>query len=310
MERTGVWAWMRRPLSDGWVAVVPQGDTAQAVHVVRGASGRPVLRWACRVDWQDPRRALRELRRARALQRLRRVLVLQRHQYQLLATDAPDVPRDHWADAVRWQVKDLLDFPVDQARLDLLEIPAEHSSRGRPSVLAAVAPRSALVPWAEAADRERVPWMAMDLPETGLRNLAGLLEEPGRGLALLQIAEAHSTLVITAGGELLLTRHIDVGRAALGDPDADTRQQAWDRAGLELQRTLDSFERLFSRVTLSRLRLSADAGAFAAYVADLVYVPVDAADLSEVYDLHGAAYADGLDPDTVCRIALGAALRG
>ncbi|WP_338414472.1 hypothetical protein [uncultured Sphaerotilus sp.] len=305
-----MFSWLRQPRLDGWVVVVPNGTTAQALYLRWPADGRPQVRWACQLDWSTPLSSLRDLRRQRALQRHHRLLVLQRHQYQLLPTEAPEVPREQWSDAVRWQLRDLVSFPVADAQIDLLEIPAETNQRGRPSVLAALAPRQELAPVAEDALRARMPWKVMDLPETALRNLAALLEEPGRGIALLLIDETHSTLVITASGELLQARHIDVSAAQIAEPDEALRQQAFDRAGLELQRTLDSFERLFSRVTLSRLVVSTTTSDdFTDYVRELLYVPVVRLRIEDCIDFDGAELAGTLTTATVSPIAIGAALR-
>lgn len=310
MERNSVFSWLQRSRLDGWVTVVPHGTTAQALYLQWPLDGRPQVRWACRLDWAKPLDSLRTLRRQRTLQRHQRLLVLERHQYQLLPAEAPEVPREHWPDAVRWQLRDLVSFPVADAQIDLLEIPAETNQRGRPSVLAALAPRQEIAPIAETALRARAPWKVMDLPETALRNLAALLEEPGRGVALLLIDEAHCTLVITASGELLQSRHIDVTAAQIADADDTLRQQAFDRAGLELQRTLDSFERLFSRVTLSRLVVANDrSDAFADYVRELLYVPVVRLRIEDCIDFGSADLDSGLTPDTVSPIAIGAALR-
>ena len=310
MERNPVFAWLQRSRLDGWVTVVPHGTTAQALFLQWPVDGRPQVRWACRLDWSEPLSSLRTLRNKRALQRCQRLLVLQRHQYQLLPADAPEVPREHWPDAVRWQLRDLVTFPVADAQIDLLEIPAETNQRGRPSVLAALAPRQEIAPIAETALRARAPWKVMDLPETALRNLAALLEEPGRGIALLLIDDSHCTLVITASGELLQSRNIDVTAAQIADQDEALRQQAFDRTGLELQRTLDSFERMFSRVTLSRLVIANDTSdAFTDYVRDLLYVPVVRLRIEDCIDFGGADLDSGLTPTTVSPIAIGAALR-
>lgn len=310
MERNSVFSWLQQSRLDGWVTVVPHGTTAQALYLQWPVDGRPQVRWACRLDWAKPLDSLRTLRRQRTLQRHQRLLVLERHQYQLLPAEAPEVPREHWPDAVRWQLRDLVSFPVADAQIDLLEIPAETNQRGRPSVLAALAPRQEIAPIAETALRARAPWKVMDLPETALRNLAALLEEPGRGVALLLIDDSHCTLVITASGELLQSRHIDVTAAQIADADDTLRQQAFDRAGLELQRTLDSFERLFSRVTLSRLVVANDrSDAFADYVRELLYVPVVRLRIEDCIDFGSADLDSGLTPDTVSPIAIGAALR-
>lgn len=305
-----MFSWLQRTRLDGWVAVVPHGTSAQAVYLHWPADRRPQVRWACRLDWSEPLSSLRALRRQRALQRHHRLLVLQRHQYQLLPVEAPEVPRAHWSDAVRWQLRDLVTFPVADAQIDLLDIPAETNQRGRPSVLAAIAPRQPLTTVAEAARRARTPWEVMDLPETALRNLAALLEEPGRGVALLLVGDTHSTLVITASGELLQARHIDVSGPQIAEPDDTLRQQAFDRAGLELQRTLDSFERLFSRVTLARLVVAMDTSdAFTDYVRELLYVPVVRLCIEDCIDFAPDSLSDGLTAGTVSPIAIGAALR-
>lgn len=302
--------WSVKRLQQGWVAVAPSGTSAQAVHLVWPAGERPAVRWAGSTDWADAATGLRQLRRSLPLQQHRCVALLQRHQYQLLPMDAPDVPRPDWRDAVRWRLKDMVDFPVEDAGIDLLEIPAEHSQRGRAGLLAAVAPRRELEALVQAGDSARTPWQALDLPDTALRNLCALTEEPGRGQALLSLGAAHSALVITAQGELLLSRQIDITLAQLGEADAETRQAAWDRAALELQRTLDNFERQFNRVGLSRLLVSPAApDGFVAYLHELVYLPVQGFVLDQAVDLSAVPLL--ADPLQQARYlcAIGAALR-
>ncbi|MEY8875288.1 MAG: agglutinin biogenesis protein MshI [Leptothrix sp. (in: b-proteobacteria)] len=299
----------------GWVAVAPQGADAWVVHLVHEPGNRPQLRWACRIDWRQPAQALRQLRRERQLARHQSVVLLQRHQYQLLALEAPDVPREHWRDALRWQLKDMVDFPVESAAIDLLEIAAETSGRGRISLLAAAAPHTELAPLAHAGEDAATPWHAIDLPDTALRNLAALAQEPGRAQALLQLGDSHSQLVITAEGELLQSRSIDVTLTQLSESDATLRQQAWDRAGLELQRTLDSFERLFSRVNLARLLIapgsaSTFSDAFIDYLRELVYVPVQPLPLAELVDFSRVPELAEPHAQGPYLYAIGAALRG
>ena len=147
--------WSVKRLQPGWIAIAPTGSDAHAVHVVWPEGERPALRWAASTDWADAASGLRQLRRSLPLQQHRCVAVLQRHQYQLLPMDAPDVPRPDWRDAVRWRLKDMVDFPVEDAGIDLLEIPAEHSQRGRTGLLAAVAPRRELEALVQAGDSAR-----------------------------------------------------------------------------------------------------------------------------------------------------------
>lgn len=301
----------RSKIKPGWVAMAPQGGRVHAVHVVSEAGRKPALRWACSEAWADPLQALRALRRAHPLQQHRSVALLQHAQYQLLTLDAPDLPRAEWRDAMRWRLKDMVEFPVETAGIDVIDIPADPQQRRAPSLIAIAAPRSALQPLADAATDAGAPWHAIDVPETALRNMAVLAAEAGRGEALLHVGRAHSTLVVTAKGELLMSRHIEVTLDQLTDPDENLRQQSFERASLELQRTLDNVERQFSHANLARVQVAPGAPllAFIEYVRDLVYVPVTAFELASVIDL--SAVPDLTDPTEQAAYlpAIGAALR-
>ena len=301
----------RTKTKPGWVAMAPQGGRVHAVHVVSEAGHKPVLRWACHEAWADPAQALRALRRARPVQQHRTVALLQHAQYQLLTLDAPDLPRAEWRDAMRWRLKDMVDFPVDSAGIDVIDIPADPQQRRAPSLIAIAAPRSALQPLADAASDAGTPWHAIDVPETALRNIAVLAAEPGRGEALLHVGRAHSTLVVTAQGELLMSRHIEVTLDQLTEPDESLRQQSFERASLELQRTLDNVERQFGHANLARLQVAPGAPllGFIEYVRDLVYVPVTAFDLASVIDLSAVPGLTDPTEQAAYLPAIGAALR-
>lgn len=301
----------RTSIKPGWVAMAPEGDRVRVVHLVREDDGRPTLRWACTVPWGDPTKALRALRRSRPVRQLRTVAVLQHAQYQLMTLDAPDLPREEWRDAIRWRLKDMVDFAVDTAGIDVIDIPADPQQRRRASLMAVAAPRSSLAPLADAGTDAGLPWHAIDVPETALRNVAALCTDSGRGEALLHVGNTHGTLVVTARGELVVVRHIEVTLDQLTHADPTTRQQHFERASLELQRTLDNVERQFGHADLARLQVAPGAPllGFIEYVRDLVYVTVAAFDLGALIDL--SAVPELLDPTEQAAFlpAIGAALR-
>lgn len=297
----------------GWLAVAPAGEAARAAHVVWPAGElRPQLRWAGSTGWREPAAGLSQLRRSPELRGLRSVALLPREHYQLLPLDAPDVPRESWRDAVRWQLKDMVDFPVEDAGIDLLEIPADASQRGRAGLLAAVAPRSVLQALVQCGDEARMPWQAIDLPDTALRNLCALGEDGARGVALLWLGERHGTLVITAMGELLMARPIELTLAQVepSDGPAPETTAAWDRAALEILRTLDHCERLFNRVGIGHLAICpSHASGFIAHLGGLVDLPVQPYALESHVDIDAVpALADPAEQARyLC--AIGAALR-
>ena len=303
---------LRSPrIKPGWVAMAPLGDHLHVVHVVHEVGSRPSLRWACTQPWTVDASALRSLRRSWPVRQHRTVAVLQHGQYQFLTLDAPDLPREEWRDAIRWSIKDMVDFPVETAGIDVIDIPSNPQQRRRPSLMAIAAARTVLAPLADAGADAGLPWHAIDVTETALRNLAVLGAEPGRGEALLHVGPTYSTLVIVAEGELLVTRHIEVTLDQLTDTDDSQRQTHFERASLELQRTLDNVERQFSFANLARLAVAPGAPlhGFIDYVRDLIYVPVAAFELGAVIDL--SAVPELTDPVAQAAYlpAIGAALR-
>ena len=80
---------------------------------------------------------------------------------------------------------------------------------------------------------------------------------------------------------------------------------------LEVQRSLDNFDRQFSQVALQRLLVASTAGvsSLVSYLAQNLYLPVEAADLAGVLDI--AAFPALADPAEQARWmqAIGLALR-
>jgi len=288
------------------------GSRCRVACVSGPASGRPRVQWTLEAPWDEPLATLRELKAKLGRGPHAMVVLLERGRYQMLPMEAPAVPQEEWRQAARWQIKQMVDYPIETAAIDILTIPAHVTQRGQASLIAVAAPREPMQAIVNAANEAGVSLLALDVAETAMRNVSALLEEPGRGQALLNVGSSHSTLVVTAGGELLLSRSMEVSLAQLTHADVDIRQQAFERTSLELQRTLDSFERLFSQVSLSRVLVSPAQSVedFLAYLRELVYIPVMALDLGAAFDLTDVPDI-AADPQlqSQCLAAFGAALR-
>ncbi len=303
----------RQRVAQGWVAIAPAGNRCRVACIGPVvAQGRPQVHWTLEASWDEPLATLREIKGRLGGAAHAMVLLLERGRYQMLPMEAPAVPPEEWRQAARWQVKQMVDYPIDSAAFDILTIPAHVTQRGQASLIGIAAPREPIQALVNIADEAGVSLLAVDIQETALRNISALLEEPGRGQALLNVGSTHSTLVVTAGAELLLSRSIEVSLAQLTHADADVRLQAFERTSLELQRTLDSVERVFSQVSLSRLLVSPAERMqdFLAYLRDLIYAPVVPLDLAAVFDL-AAVPEVAADPQlqSQCLAAFGAALR-
>jgi hypothetical protein len=308
--------WFRRQVDAGakWVSVAQVGATLHAAQVCLAPGQRPRLQWL----WQAPSaqlaEGLRALGRGQRLGDSRLVAQFDRSQYRLVTSDVPDVPREEWCDAMRWRLKDQIDFPVDDALIDILGVPQDTQLRQTSPVMAFVAQRAEYNRMALTADDLGLGWSAIEVPESALRNLSALAETEDQAHALMVFGESYGMLVITYRGELLMTRNIEVAISAVTG-SVEARGAALGRAALEVLRTLDTFERMHSQVTLAGLSVVPPEGGeeVLEVLADLVYVPVKGFELSAWVDLdalgeQSTRMAASPTLDELC--AIGAALRG
>jgi MSHA biogenesis protein MshI len=291
------------------VAVHPR--RIEFAQVVREGAGRPRLRMFASVPVQGSELdAIQALRRQQRLDQFRVTTVLEPGEYQLHVVEAPNVPEAELKTAVRWKVKDMLEYPAEAATVDVLPVPADRGGRGR-NVFAVTA-RNDHIAWCMKLFADaKVPLESIDIPELAQRNIAALFEEPGRGLALLTFGDAGAMLTITSGGELYVSRGFDVSAEQVERADGEARTAVLERVVLELQRSLDHFDRQFGGLPVARLLIAPSAGAQGVrkFLADNLYVPVDVLDLSDVLDLGEAPLLESPDAQARGLQIIGAALR-
>jgi MSHA biogenesis protein MshI len=295
----------------GWMAVVPRKQSVDFAHVVRGGE-RPVLKLLDSAPRSgNETQALQHARRTHHLQRYRCTTWIEPGAYQTLQVTQPKVEPAELRAALRWSIKDSLDFPVEQALVDVLPIPTDGMPMGRDALaLVVAAKRERLQERVQAFQAAKLKLAVIDVLEAAQRNIATLFETPGRGIAMLGLHDNGALLTFSRGGELYGLRHIDVNVSAMADPEQ--RETVFERVSLELQRSLDSFDRQFSQVPLSRLLIAGHPAAesFSNFLKDNLYLPVEVADLSTVLDL--GRHADALQDVTqqhAWYVPIGMALR-
>ncbi|MFZ6750721.1 agglutinin biogenesis protein MshI [Undibacterium sp. Ren11W] len=240
-------------------------------------------------------------------------LLLASDEYQLFSLEALNVPVEELKSAMRWRLKDMLDYHIDDATVDVLNVPGDKSSAARTHSQFAVAARNKLI-------GERQAWFAdaklglrvIDIPEMAQRNISALLEPEGRGLALLSFDDQGGLLTLTFGAELYLSRRLDIKLLQIQTEADDKKVQAFERITLELQRSLDNFDRQHSFITTAKLVL-APMGQVAtelqSYLASNMYMPVEMLNLASLFDFSKIPELEDLARQQSYFMALGAALR-
>ena len=107
-----------------------------------------------------------------------------------------------------------------------------------------------------------------------------------------------------------LPLHDHEGRPLLVETDPDRRNQCFDRVTLELQRSLDNFERQYSFISIAKLALGpSPVSGLDEYLSSNLYTPVETLDLATLLDLSRTPELADKAQQQRFFLAIGAALR-
>jgi len=291
----------------GYAALVPV-EVGLCVASIAGNGRQPRLDTCDFMPWPeggDNDKLLADVVRRYRLEKCACTTVMELGDYTVLNVEAPDVPPDELRAAIRWQIKDLIDFHIDDAVVDIFDAPPSGAS-GRQTMLYVVVSRLSRV-------RERVERLqdaeanltTIDIPELVLRNVTARLPEDEAGVAFIYLTRERGLLVITRQSTLYFARTLDMGYASLSDGG----HAQYDRLVLEVQRSLDYYDRYFVQPPVAGLVLApceAPLPGLEGYLHESLGLAVRSLDLHEIiacdHDMDVATQAR-------CLPAIGAVLR-
>ena len=299
----------------GWrAALVPAAQETGLAFVRRRKGERPLLQHCAAYPASEIKaeHVLAAMINGRQLARAPVSAVISPDDYQLMQVEAPQVAPAEMRAAVRWKMRDLISFPLDEAVVDTFDLP-EPARQSQARMVFALAARSSAVQRLAGLVAPRARGFdVIDIPELCLRNLSALLPQDEAGVAMLAFGQDFAHLLITCRGVLHLTRRIDLSRAITSadvlDLDAAPRLDVSGLA-LELQRSLDYYENVYDRPPISELVLAPPddrVRGLAAALARETSVKIALLEPERLFEI-----ADGIEIDTRWNalIALGAALR-
>ena len=246
--------------------------------------------------------------RSRMAQRVRANVVLRSSEYRVLPIDPPALSADELREAARWQVADALDFPVEDAAIDLLALPSLHGGQ-RSQRFVVAAPNDRVMAWADCCKNAELPLAAVDIPEMAMRNLS-VLAAGDTAHAFLYVGIQSTRLALIWRRELCSFRQLDIAGRQLVQADDEAQATLLERLALEFQRTADSFSRQFSGIELETLWLASvvDPPRLADQLGLMVPQRVQVYDIAQRVEISGGSVLD-LAQGRDYLLAIGGALR-
>ncbi len=195
------------------VDIQPLGIAIAHILPAEQEGGKPVLKQCAfqAFDPDDPEDILRTLKQLLSSFPVKQFACnasISDTAYELLLIDAPKVESSELKQAVRWRVKEQLPYHIDDAVIDVFEIPGQPSNRQQLMYVVAsqqldIDSRALLLKQAG------LNLHSIDIYELAQRNIATILPEDKEGIVMLRINSTGGLLTITRNGSLYLTRKID-----------------------------------------------------------------------------------------------------
>jgi MSHA biogenesis protein MshI len=300
------------------VAAVVPGEMGIAVASLSSGADKPRLNVCDFSQWEEGsehEKQLAQKAKEFSLAKHDCTTVMGLGEYTVLSVDAPDVPPTELRAAVRWQVKDLIDYHIDDAVIDVFDAPSS-GAHGQQNKLYVVVSRTSTV-------RKRVDQMqdanvnltTIDIPELVLRNITSRLPENEAGVAMVYLTRERGLVVVSRQSTLYFARTLDMGYEYLnqgmdsGEGLSLESNAVFDKLVLEIQRSLDYYDRYFSQPPVAGLVLApteVPVPGLAEYLNQALGMSARHFDISEIVDCDSPLSES---QQAHCLPAIGAALR-
>lgn len=210
-------------------------------------------------------------------------LVLSSEDYQLLVTDALPVNANEFQSAIRWKIKNLLRYPLQNVIIDSFYLPKMKTNLNKIMVVAAEASKLQTV--SELIETAGLKLQIIDISDLALRNIGTLFEE--EALAFVYIQENSIQLMIFYQKRIYVSRFLKFG---LGHAE-EMILAGIERLSTEIQRSFDYYLSLWDHPSPSKLfyssvtAISSDA---IEYLSQKIRIPVELINLNKIIKINPA----------------------
>lgn len=237
-----------------------QKNCVATAVVERDKNDRPKLLDATSVDLAPETPVVPVLESLRAqfnLHKIPCVCVMEPGSYSLLQIESPNVTDDEMKSALHWKIKDLIDFHIDEATIDLFDMPANARS-GAAKLLNVVVVRTSLIQQrVDMLHAASIEPLAIDITELALRNIAQTcLQHDSAPRAAMYLLPNNVFIDVVDNDSLYLSRNIEneLGHlTSVGDGNGSTSSH--EMLSLEMQRSMDFYESHYANGPATEMRI-------------------------------------------------------
>lgn len=297
--------WFRKKQRKTITAIRNSGDTTYIASIANTGEKKPLVKFADRLklDLSKPD-DVKKLVKDYQLNHTQVSYLLESSEHQHIQIEKPNVEDAELKEAARWAIQDLINAPVEDLTIDIIDIPKELSNDTEHDFI-----------YVFYANNERIAQIGNVLIEAkanlsfiearimAQRNIANLLAKPDEGEAILSFSSAGALITFSYQGEICNARFIEV--------PLEKTNSSFEKVALEIQRSLDGFEAKFRQVFIKRLLVAPFdlRDQFCKHLSESIYTDVEPFDLDSIFDFAQDMEIPNLAEQASLMPVLGAALR-
>ena len=232
------------------VCLMQRADGIGLAHVRFGPGGKPpLLAHSLFQPLPDPSswsRVAADLVHQCRLEKAGFIALLDRSAYKLFPADAPSVPREEWALNMRWKIGDRISYPVEQAVVEVFDLPGRTVEEDSGKIYVAVAEELEIQKQVDFFLNAGLNLLAIDIVELALGRLTDGLPEDDRGVGLLFLEPGGGVVIVRRNRRLYLARSIET------EPGISLELR-FNALALTLRQTFDFYENNFFQPPLEFL---------------------------------------------------------
>ncbi|RKZ97441.1 MAG: hypothetical protein DRQ42_06380 [Gammaproteobacteria bacterium] len=238
-------------------------------------------------------------------------LVLGSEEYQMLQVEAPDVPKQELSAALRWHVKDLIDFHIDDAVIEHFALQAENAS-GKQPIHVIASRKSVIQNYVDLMHTTNCNLTTIDIAAMAVRNIIVNSDYANThtSIGIINILDGITRIIVLLNKEIYIVRTSNIGLQSLASMSDDVdSQSALDSLALELQRTFDYYESYSRQTPIERLFIlnGQDVANLDSMLQQRLGVDCHTMELQSFLTSEEGEFTDILTAD--CLLAIGGALR-
>lgn len=218
--------------------------------------------------------------------------------YQVLTLDELPVLAEEFQSAIRWQIRKLLSFPIEDAYIDSISIPPAQISNPKKLIMIVAAQASYIQPMTERINNSGLKLITIDIPELAWRNISALYEsEDDLSTALIYLQDKNSNLIISRQKLFYLSRRLDWSLDTLlkSKNNLEAMQHYVDNLALEIRRSFDYFQSQWRVPAPSRVIIVPQQATpidVTSYLSQRLAFPLQALDLNQKIETHNRISVD------------------